>query len=408
MRHDSVPAKARRARRFAAAFGVAMAALPVASAWAAWTSGAAGAGAARSQNMPPGPTPQVSVQGRNVTVSWPAATLADGQAVSGYTVRRLATNGSVATIGSSCNTTQTGLTCTERAVAPGTWSYGLTALLGSWTGAEGVRTAATVGAPTFTLASPYVTALPGSVTGTVANYVGPATLTFRLDNATTGTVLSATPASVPAGGQVQVSVTLPAGVTQGSHTIYAIGSGGDTVGASVVVDSTRPTPTALATANGPTGTAGASDAGDSLSVTFSERLSVSSLCAAWTDDTTAKTLASGVVVTIANDGNSSTNDILTVAVPGCGPNGFRFGVVNLGNKGFVKGGSAATFGATGTSSTITWTPSTRTLTIVLGTASGNNFGTVANSTAVYTPDPAITDTAGVSITGTASVTGRQL
>jgi hypothetical protein len=398
---------ARRARRFAAAVGLAMVALPVASAWAEWTSGASGAGVARSQQMPAGPTPQVSVVGRNVTVSWPSATLPGGDPVAAYRVRRVAANGTAATVGTACNTTQTGLTCTETAVAPGSWSYGLTALLGSWTGAEGTRTAATVGAPTFTLSSPAVTTLPGTVTGTIANYVGPATLAFRLDNATTGTLLSATPAGVPAAGGAQVSLTIPAGVTQGSHTIFAIGGGGDSVAATILVDTVAPSPTALATANG-TGTLGASDAGDSVSVTFSERLSASSLCAAWTDDTTVKTLSGGVVVTITHDGNPSSSDILTVAAPACGPAGFRFGTVNLGNKGFVRGGSSATYGASGTSASISWNPSTRTLTIVLGTASGNNFGTVPSSTAVYTPDPVIKDIAGLGITGTASSTGRQL
>jgi len=111
---------------------------------------------------------------------------------------------------------------------------------------------------------------------------------------------------------------------------------------------------------------------------------------------------------VTNDGSPSSVDILTLAVPACGPTGFHFGSVNLGNKGFVKGGSSATFGASGTPSTVTWTPSTLTLTLVLGTASGNNFGFIPSSTAIYTPDPAITDTGGLAITGTASRTGRQL
>lgn len=407
MHIDIAPARARRARRFAAAVGVAVAAMPVASAWAAWTSGASGAAVARSQSMPAGPRPTVSVEGRNVTVSWPGATLAGGEPVSGYQIRRVAANGTPATIGPGCSGTRAGLTCTETAVAPGVWSYGVTAVLGSWTGAEGARTAATVGAPFLTLASSTVTGLPATVTGTVANLVGPATLAFRLDNATTGTLLAATPAAVPAAGQAHVSLTLPAGVAQGSHTVHAIGWGGDSVAATVVVDTVPPTPTALATANG-TGTAGAPDAGDSVSVTFSERLSAGSLCAAWADDTTVKTLSSGVVVTIANDGKPSANDILTVTAPSCGPTGFHFGAVNLGYKGFVKGGAGATYGASGTPSTITWTPSTLTLTIVLGTASGGNLGTVSSSTAVYTPDPAIRDLVGLGIAGTASSTARQL
>lgn len=404
-----MPSARRRLRVFALAAGAAFGALPAASAWAVWTVPAAGPATARSQAMPAGPAPQVSVSGRNVTVSWPAATLAGGEAVSGYQVRRVAVNGTGVTVGSSCSSTQGGLSCTETTVAPGTWSYGITALLGGWTGTEGPRTSATVGAPAFTVAHSTVTSLPATVTGTVANYAGPATLAVRLDDASTGQILTATPATVPAGGTVQVAVTLPAGMAEGTHRVFAAGSGSaiDVVAATILVDTVAPRPTALVTANGGA-TAGTIEAGDSLSVTYSEKLRASSLCAAWTDDDTTKTLSAGVVVTVTNDGTPSSMDILTIAVPACGATGFHFGSVNLGDKGFVKGGSSATFGASGTPSTITWNPTTMALTTVLGTASGSNFGLVPSSTAVYTPDPGITDAGGLPIIGTAARTGRQL
>ena len=404
-----MPSTRHRLRVVALAAGAAFGALPVTSAWAAWTAPAAGLATMRSQGMPAGPVPQVSVTGRNVTVSWPAATLAGGEPVSGYQVRRVAANGTGVTVGSSCSSTQRGLSCTETTVAPGTWAYGITALLGGWTGAEGPRTAATVGSPAFTVAPTTVTSLPASVTGTVANYAGPAPLAVRLDDATTGQILTATPATVPAGGTVQVAVTLPAGVAEGTHRVFAVGGGSaiDAVAATILVDTVPPRPTALVTANGGA-TAGAVEAGDSLSVTYSEKLRAGSLCAAWADDDATKTLSAGVVVTVANDGTPSSVDVLTVAVPACGPTRFHFGTVNLGDKGFVKGGSTATFGASGIPSAITWNPTTWTLTIVLGTASGSNFGLVPSSTAVYTPDPTITDAGGLAITGTAARTGRQL
>ena len=409
---DATPTTAARPRRrrrvLAVVAGAAFGAVPVGAAWAEWTAPASGAAAARSQAMPEGPKPQVTVTGRNVTVAWPAATLAGGEPVDGYRVRRVATDGTGATVGGSCSATQTGLLCTETIVAPGTWAYGITTQLAGWTGPEGPRTAASVGAPSFSVATTTVTSLPATLTGTVANYAGPAALTFRLDDASTGPVLSATPAAVPAAGAAQVAVTLPAGVSEGTHRVFAVGSGSalDSVAATILVNTAPPRPTALVTANGGA-TAGTVEAGDSVSVTFSERLRPSSLCGAWADDDTTKALSAGVVVTVINDATSSSVDFLTVSVPACGPGGFRFGWLNLGDKGFVKG-SNATFGASGTSSTITWTPSTLTLTIVLGTASGGNFGLVSSSTAVYTPDPAITDAGGLAITGTASRTGRQL
>jgi hypothetical protein len=359
--------------------------------------------------MPAGPKPSVAVLGRNVMVSWPAVTLPGGEPVGEYQIRRVSADGTGATVGASCNSTQSGLSCTETTVAPGTWSYGITTVLAGWTGTEGPRTAALIGSPSFTVAATTVTALPATLTGTVANYAGPAALTFRLDDAATGKVLAATRAAVPAAGGAQVSVTLPAGISEGTHRIFAIGGGSaiDSVAATVLVNTVPPRPTALVTTNGGA-TAGTVEPGDSLSVTFSEKLKASSLCAAWADDDTTKSLSAGVVVTVTNDGTPSSVDVLTVAVPACGSNGFRFGSVNLGDKGFVKGGSSAGFGATGTPSTITWNPTTLTLTLVLGTASGSNFGIVPSSTAVYTPDPAITDAGGLAITGTASRTGRQL
>jgi len=355
--------------------------------------------------MPAGPTPQVAVTGRNVTVSWPAATLRGGEPVSGYQVRRVAADGTGATVGGSCSSTLTGLSCTETTVAPGTWSYGLTALLAGWTGAEGPRTAVTVGAPAFSVTSPAtVTSLPATVTATVANYAGPAALTFRLDDAATGPLLAAAPAAVPAEGTAQVSITLPAGVSEGAHQIFAIGGGSaiDAVAADILVDTAPPRPTQLVTTNGGA-TAGAIEPGDWLAVVFSEKLMPSSLCAAWSDDDTAKTISTGVTVTVSNDGAPTSSDVLTVAVAGCGPTGFHFGSLNLGGKGFVARGTSATFAGS-----VTWSPANAALGVFLGASNGGKLGTVGPTTAVYTPDPAMTDLGGLGVTGTVSRTGRQL
>ena len=139
-----------------------------------------------------------------------------------------------------------------------------------------------------------------------------------------------------------------------------------------------------------------------------EPLRASSLCAAWADDGAAKSLTAGVTVSIANNGSLTSTDLLSVLVPGCGTGGFRFGLLDLGGKGYVRNGTTATFGATGASSTITWNPATATLRIVFGGASVNRFGTVNTSVATYTPDPVITDVNGLAVTGTAVRAGRQL
>ena len=61
---------------------------------------------------------------------------------------------------------------------------------------------------------------------------------YRLDDPSSGTVLtgSITPTPVPSNGTATVSVTLPAGTSNGSHTIYAVGNLGDQPGASITVN----------------------------------------------------------------------------------------------------------------------------------------------------------------------------
>jgi len=183
--------------------------------------------------MPAGKTPTASVSNRSVTVSWAASNLQDGTAVSDYTVSRYDTSGNVQTIGSACSGTVSALTCTETAVPGGTWKYAVRPKRGNWTGAEGPQSASvTVASPALSFSSSTtVTSLPTTLNGTVASFVGGQTLTFRLDNPTTGTVLSSTlsPTPIPTGGGSGITVTIPAGTSNGAHTVYAVGSGGSDV-----------------------------------------------------------------------------------------------------------------------------------------------------------------------------------
>ena len=121
---------------------------------------------------------------------------------------------------------------------PGTWRYRVAPANANWRGAESAASAAvTVATPALSLAPPSVTTLPAALTGQITNYVNGQTVTFRLDNPTTGTVLTGSiiPSPVPANGTANVSVTLPSGTAAGAHTVYAIGSLGDTASAPVTV-----------------------------------------------------------------------------------------------------------------------------------------------------------------------------
>ncbi len=230
---------------------------------AAWTAtSATPKGYAKAVSVPSGNTPTTSVNGRDVTVSWAVARFPNTTPVAGYTVRRFdSSTGVPQTVLASCTGTMATLTCTEFGVAPGTWKYAVTPKQALWTGPESAQSAtATVGSPSLTLTTTTMSALPATSAGSIANFLDGETVIYRLDNASTGTLLtgSITPSPVPVGGSAVVSVTIPAaGTTLGAHTVYAVGSLGSTAFAAfTVIDNTPPTVTATVLGHSPTGTQG--------------------------------------------------------------------------------------------------------------------------------------------------------
>lgn len=202
---------------------------------ASWDHGGGGSAYTKARSLPGGEQPATTVSNRDVSVSWPAA---GGGAVTGYIVKRYDGGSNPQTVGASCSGTIAATGCTESAVSPGTWRYTVTPANGNWRGAESpLSTAVTVAAPALTLGPSSVASLPATLSGQVANFIAGQTLSFRLDNQTSGTVLSATvtPSPVPASGTSDVDVTLPAGTSPGPHTIFAIGDQGDVASTSVTV-----------------------------------------------------------------------------------------------------------------------------------------------------------------------------
>jgi hypothetical protein len=199
-----------------------------------------GTGYSRARTMPTGNQPTASVSNRDVTVSWAESTFAGGTPVSGYAVKRYDTNGQSQSIGSACSGTVSGLTCTENGVPGGTWKYTVTPKQGNnWTGTESAQSASvTVASPSFSFtSSTTVTSLPTTLSGNISNYISGQTVAFRLDDPNAGTVLSGSisPSPVPASGNASATVTIPAGTSNGSHTVYAVGSQGDAASAAITV-----------------------------------------------------------------------------------------------------------------------------------------------------------------------------
>ena len=219
---------------------------------ASWSATASGSAAAAAFTMPAGATPNATATGRDVTVSWPAGTFANGHPVGGYVLTRYdVLTGSPQAVGAACDGVVSGLSCTESAVPPGQWSYTVTPVHEGWIGTEGSPSATiAVESALLSLSSPTtVTSLPATLTGTVSGYLTGETVTFRLDDPVTGPSLAGSIAPDPIGGEgtAGVSVTIPAGTSLGSHTVFAVGSLGTVAGAPVdVADVTPPTVTALA------------------------------------------------------------------------------------------------------------------------------------------------------------------
>jgi hypothetical protein len=213
----------------------------VALAQAGWNNSGSGGTYSKARTVPTGSTPTTSINGRNVTVSWTTSSFAGGGPnISDYTVKRYNTGGTVQSIGANCSGTVSALTCTESNLDPGSWKYSVTPKVGSnWVGTESSQSSTqVVPNPSYTLSSsPTVTSLPATLNGDLAAFKTGATVTYRLDDPSTGTVLSSTttPSTIGNSGAASNSVTIPSGTANGSHTIYAIGSSGDQASVSITV-----------------------------------------------------------------------------------------------------------------------------------------------------------------------------
>ena len=245
-----------RAKLLLAAAGL-CAALAPGAAYASWTASGAGSGAVKAAAIPTPAAPAATAAVHSVTMSWNPVTIG-GRNVAGYTVKRYNASGTEQTVGSGCAGTIAGVTCTETAVPGGNWRYTVTPTQAAWAGAESPQSAAvTVQAAGLTVtSSTTVTSLPATLTASVTNYMSGQTVKFRLDDPTSGTLLtgSTTPASMPASGAATASVTIPSGTANGDHTLYATDAAGDVAGASVTVS--RPVVAHATIAKSAGGTAG--------------------------------------------------------------------------------------------------------------------------------------------------------
>ena len=128
-------------RRLSLLLAAVLALTLTAASFAAWNSQGNGPAGAAATTMPPGGPPIATVDpstngapGTSVTLSWPAATLANGTPVAGYTIIRYDQNGTPQTTGASCNGLVASTTCSEQNLPVGTWTYTDTPVQQNWAG----------------------------------------------------------------------------------------------------------------------------------------------------------------------------------------------------------------------------------------------------------------------------------
>jgi hypothetical protein len=184
--------------------------------------------------------------------------------------------------------------------------------------------------------------------------------------------------------------------TDGSYTIkyFSVDNVGNqeavkTAATVICIDKTAPAPTNIALANGN----GQAASGDTLTVTYSEQLDAATFCTGWVNTANQTISGAAIVVQIANTG---TNDTLTISSVGSNCGGiFHFGSVTLGGN-YVS--ATTTFSSA--AGALLWNRTAHTLRITLGTPSATALTGVVTGTPVYTPDSALKDIAGNTISTT--------
>ena len=111
---------------------------PPASAYWSAAASATSAGASRAASVNAGSTPAAAVANRNqVSVTWPATTLSNGTAVTGYTLTRYSAANEPAPPLPGCAGVIASTSCVETGVPDGRWTYRVTPRVANWAGAAG-------------------------------------------------------------------------------------------------------------------------------------------------------------------------------------------------------------------------------------------------------------------------------
>ena len=175
----------------------------------------------------------------------------------------------------------------------------------------------------------------------------------------------------------------------------------------ITIDNTAPTVTGVTLGDGD----GKIEENDTISIVFSELMSVGSFCSTWSNNNSDQTLSgSWLVKVLVTNGLSGGNDTLSVSLFGNSKCAgvFNFGTLNLGSPSYVS--ADETFSGGGSHETVVkWTSNTKTLLITLGSqsSSGGVGSNITSSTVVYTPSTSVKDVVGNAISGSYSFASKR-
>ena len=228
--------------RVAVALGVVFGALAAASlAWALFSDASpTETNSFSAGSIGAGQQPTATVLGRDVSLSWGAASNAASYNVarSNVSPQSLSTteHGSCATSVSATSCTDTGVP--ENGTLATNWTYADTPQLHNWLGATSPASATVVvPAPSLSLVTSTFTTAGGSTNATVSNFFDNEGVTYCLDqNTTPCTTELGTGLVALSGGTATDALTIPAGLSVGTHTVYAVGSQGSVPSASITIN----------------------------------------------------------------------------------------------------------------------------------------------------------------------------
>jgi hypothetical protein len=211
----------------------------------------------------------------------------------------------------------------------------------------------------------------------------------------TGTVTGLTSVAASAG----VATDTVTGSVAGSITLDATATvaGSAKTSNTLTFTITGPSPSSIAISNHSGGVAGKPEAGDTIVLTYSSGLKMTSICSASTlGNTTAGSItphATSSTVTLTTTTTTSVSFSSTDCT-------LDIGTISINATGYGTG--TLTFAG----SSVQWNGS-NTITITLGSTITGTQGThTASATVTYTPSTSITDPAGNAISGTASSTAE--